>query len=115
MSEDKKNKTSDSGTSSIIRYIVGFALCLSILGASSAIAIHFWFNQTDTERRTPPTKIPLVDGITLKPTDFVIELPSQGRVQARAISRIKTEVTGRILSIEPPYNEGGFLKQGQKL
>tara|TARA_Y100000589_G_scaffold311277_1_gene330501 strand:- start:3761 stop:5281 length:1521 start_codon:yes stop_codon:yes gene_type:complete len=115
MSEDKKNKTSDSGKTSMMRYLVGVGLCLGIIGISSAVAAYFWFNQTDTEKRTPPPKIPLVEGITLKPTDFVIELPSQGRVQARAISSINPEVTGRILSIEPAFKEGGFFKPGQKL
>ena len=115
MSEDKKNKRSDSGKTSMIRYLVGVGLCLGIIGISSAVAAYFWFNQTDTEKRTPPPKIPLVEGITLKPTNFVIELPSQGRVQARAISSINPEVTGRILSIEPAFKEGGFFKPGQKL
>ena len=97
------------------RSAVGAILCVTILASSAKTAKYFVDNQKDTERRTPPPKTSLVEGITLQPTDFVIELPSQGRVQARAISSINPEVTGRILSIEPAFKEGGFFKPGQKL
>ena len=114
MSEDHNTSKSEAD-SKRARYITGFLLCVVILGTSSWAARYFWLNQEETEKRTPPPKIPLVSGVTLHPTNFTIHLPSQGRVQARAVTSINPEVSGRIISIEPIFKEGGFFKPGQKL
>ena len=115
MSEYEKIKDSSPNTSQSKRYLVGFAICAIILGASSSIARYYWLNQEEAEKRTPPPTIPLVDGIRLQATNFTVHLPSQGRVQARAVTSINPEVSGRIISIEPDFKEGGFFKPGQKL
>jgi len=115
MSEYEKTKDSSPNPSQSKRYLVGFAICTIILGASSSIARYYWLNQEEAEKRTPPPNIPLVDGIRLQATNFTVHLPSQGRVQARAVTSINPEVSGRIISIEPAFKEGGFFKPGQKL
>ena len=115
MSEYEKTKDSSPNPSQSKRYLVGFAICAIILGASSSIARYYWLNQEEAEKRTPPPTIPLVDGIRLQATNFTVHLPSQGRVQARAVTSINPEVSGRIISIEPDFKEGGFFKPGQKL
>ena len=115
MSEYEKTKDSSPTPSQSKRYLVGFAICAIILGASSSIARYYWLNQEEAEKRTPPPTIPLVDGIRLQATNFTVHLPSQGRVQARAVTSINPEVSGRIISIEPDFKEGGFFKPGQKL
>ncbi len=97
------------------RYLVGFIVCALMLGGSYSVARYFWLNQEETERRTPPPKIPLVQGVRLHATNFPIHLPSQGRVQARALTSISPEVAGRIVSIESIFKEGGFFQPGQKL
>ena len=115
MSKDPNTSKPESGTPPTVRYMTGFLMCVIILGTSSWAARYFWLNQEEAEKRTPPPKIPLVSGVTLYPTNFTIHLPSQGRVQARAVTSINPEVSGRIVSIEPIFKEGGFFKPGQKL
>ena len=95
------------------RLLVGAILITLILGGSSWTARYFWLNQKEAERRIPPSTIPSVNGIRLQATNFTLHLPSQGRVQARALTSINPEISGRIISIEPIFKEGGFFQPGQ--
>ena len=97
------------------RVVTGLLVGLLVLGGSAFAAYYFWTNQEEAERRPKRTNIPSVQGVRLQPTNFTIHLPSQGRVQARAISSINPEVAGRVISIEPAFKEGGFFTPGQKL
>jgi len=97
------------------RIVTGLVIGLLILGGSAYGAYYFWTNQKEAERRPKRTNIPSVQGVRLQPTNFTIHLPSQGRVQARALSSINPEVAGRVISIEPAFKEGGFFTPGQKL
>ncbi len=109
------NYVEESNQTSSKRFLVGFILITLILGGSSWTARYFWLNQKEAERRIPPSTIPSVNGIRLQATNFTLHLPSQGRVQARAVTSINPEVSGRIISIEPIFKEGGFFQPGQKL
>ena len=103
------------GNNRMSRALAGFAIGLSILGGSAYAAIYFWTHQEEAQRSTPPRKVTTAQGIRLQATNFTIHLPSQGRVQARAQSSIIPEVSGRIISIEPSFKEGGFFQPGQRL
>ena len=111
--EGLSRQTNDKGGGA--RVIAGLFIGLLVLGGSAFTAYYFWTNQEEAERRPQLPKIPLVQGIRLQPTNFTIHLPSQGRVQARALSSINPEVAGRVISIEPAFKEGGFFTPGQKL
>ena len=122
MSKDgKKSGNLKGGVSSaptstpMARHLVGFAISTALLATSFCVALFFGLNQKEAERHTPPPNIPSVNGIRLQATNFTIHLPSQGRVQARALTSINPEVSGRIISIEPSFKEGGFFQPGQKL
>ena len=97
------------------RHLVGFAISAVLLATSFCVALFLGLNQKETKRHTPPRNIPSVNGIRLQVTNFTIHLPSQGRVQARALTSINPEVSGRIISVEPSFKEGGFFQPGQKL
>jgi multidrug efflux pump subunit AcrA (membrane-fusion protein) len=109
------SNTETKPESSTPRILTGIGLGVMILTGSSSLAWYFLKNQPETERRNPPRKVTIVNTVTIKPQDFEIHLPSQGRVQARAVTTISPEVTGRVVSIEPSFQEGGFFSPGQKL
>ncbi len=111
-----KGGVSSAPTSTpMARHLVGFAISTVLLVTSFCVALFFGLNQKETKRHTPPPNIPSVNGIRVQATNFTIHLPSQGRVQARALTSINPEVSGRIISIEPSFKEGGFFQPGQKL
>ena len=122
MSEDGKKSgnvkggiSSTTTTTPMTRHLFGFAISIVLLATSFCVALFFCLNQKEAKRHTPPPNIPSVNGVRLQATNFIIHLPSQGRVQARALTSINPEVSGRIISIEPSFKEGGFFQPGQKL
>ena len=101
--------------SSAARIATGIALSVVILLGSGLLARYFLNTEPEAERREAPPKVTVVNTLQVQPQDFVIHLPSQGRVQARAVTSISPEVAGRVISIEPSFQEGGFFSPGQKL
>lgn len=112
---DSKSTTETQPKSNVPRVLAGVALSIVVLAGSVGLASYFLNNQPEAERREPPRKVTVVNTVVVQPEDFVIHLPSQGRVQARATTGISPEVAGRVISIEPNFKEGGFFSPGQKL
>ena len=112
---DVTKEKNDPPASTVQRVAVALGVCIIILGGSAAIANYFMANQEEAQRRTPPRVPPLVTALRVQTEQFTIHLPSQGRVQARAVTTISPEVAGRVQSLEPVFKEGGFFTPGQKL
>ena len=108
---DQKSKPNSSAA----RIATGIVLSVAILLGSGLLASYFLKTQPEAERREAPSKVTIVNTLEVQPQDFVIHLPSQGRVQARAVTEISPEVAGRVITIEPSFQEGGFFSPGQKL
>jgi len=115
MNDDADQPDPSPSDSQAPRAIVGVILGLAILGGSSFAAYYFWTHQQEAKRSKPPRQVTTAQGIRLQATNFTIHLPSQGRVQARARSSVIPEVSGKIISIEKIFMEGGFFKSGEKL
>ena len=98
-----------------VSFVSSVILSYGILGVAAFTAQYYWTHQKEAKRQTPPRKATSAQGIRLQATNFTIQLPSQGRVQARAQSSIIPEVAGRIVSIDPVFKEGGFFKPSQIL
>jgi RND family efflux transporter MFP subunit len=67
------------------------------------------------ESRRPPPAITRVEILTAQKTDFVINIQSQGTVQARTESTLASEVSGRIVQVAPGFRAGGFFEEGDVL
>ncbi len=97
------------------RTLVGALVGGGILAGSFLAAQYFWTHQEEAERKKPKRQVTVVQAIRLQPQSYVIKIPSQGRVRARAQSSIVPEVSGRIISIEQVFREGGFFQPEQVL
>ena len=97
------------------RTLVGALVGGGILAGSFFAAQYFWTHQEEAERKKPKRQVTVVQAIRLQPQSFVIKVPSQGRVRARAQSSIIPEISGRIISIEQVFREGGFFQPEQVL
>jgi multidrug efflux system membrane fusion protein len=97
------------------RTLVGALVGGGILAGSFLAAQFFWTHQEEAERKKPKRQVTVVQAIRLQPQSFVIKVPSQGRVRARAQSSIIPEISGRIISIEQVFREGGFFQPEQVL
>jgi len=109
------NPTRNERSRKIIRKLVGVLVGGSILAGSFFAAQYFWTHQEEAERKKAKRQVTVVQAIRLQPQSFVIKVPSQGRVRARAQSSIIPEISGRIISIEQVFREGGFFQPEQVL
>jgi len=120
MSEAEKLSETESGETppprdGMARTLVGALVGGGILAGSFFAAQYFWTHQEEAERKKPKRQVTVVQALRLQPQSFAIKVPSQGRVRARAQSSIVPEVSGRIISIEQVFREGGFFQPEQVL
>ena len=120
MSEAEKLSETESEETPPPRYgmartLVGVLVGGGILAGSFLAAQYFWTHQEEAERKKPKRQVTVVQALRLQPQSFVIKVPSQGRVRARAQSSIIPEISGRIISIEQVFREGGFFQPEQVL
>ena len=69
----------------------------------------------EAESRRPPPAIMRVEILTARKTEFVINIRSQGTVQARTESTLASEVSGRIIRVAPAFRAGGFFEKDDVL
>ncbi|MDC0144070.1 hypothetical protein OAK45_06030 [Verrucomicrobia bacterium] len=120
MSEAKKLSETESEETppprdGMARKLVGALVGGGILAGSFFAAQYFWTHQEEAERKKPKRQVTVVQALRLQPQSFAIKIPSQGRVRARAQSSIIPEISGRIISIEQVFREGGFFQPEQVL
>jgi multidrug efflux system membrane fusion protein len=69
----------------------------------------------EPKRFTPPSVIPVVEIVRVQPQAYTVILESQGTVQPRTESTLIPEVSGRVITIEDHFREGGFFEAGELL
>jgi RND family efflux transporter MFP subunit len=58
---------------------------------------------------------PLVDVLTLEPTEVQFRVASQGTVRPRTETVLSAEISGAIVSISPKFIAGGVFRKGEEL
>ena len=95
--------------------ILRILLPLVVLGGAGFLA--YWIISTKPEPRqrnfTPGAT--QVEVFVLKPSNYQVELETQGTVRARTESTLIPEVRGRILEIGANFREGAFFEEGDVL
>lgn len=69
----------------------------------------------DPEREDPEQPVPGVEVITAERRTVPVAIKSQGTVQAETASQLTAEVAGRIISVSPNFEAGGFFEEGEVL
>ena len=82
-----------------------------------AAAVAFYMNSTAPKaRRTPPVReAPLVDILTVRHASERVTIHAMGSVIPDREIKLKSQVAGDVVKINPRFTEGGFLKAGEEI
>jgi RND family efflux transporter MFP subunit len=95
----------------LLRLLV--ALLIIAVGVAGA---NYLTKSAPKTRKRPPVKwIPMVQVATLQPTRHQVVVTAMGTVIPARQIVLKSRVSGQVLSINPEFTEGGFLKKGEKV
>ena len=81
----------------------------------------FMLLQFMSAMKTEPAKVPekpsgfLVETAQVEPTSVTIQVSSQGTLQPKRQINLTSEITGRVLSMNPAFTAGGMFQQGEVL
>ncbi len=86
-----------------------------IIGAASMITWGAIKLKPEAETRVPEPVLPRVQVIPVQPETIHLQVQSQGTVQARTVTTLKSEVSGRIEYVAPQFRPGAFFEEGTVL
>lgn len=88
-------------------------LILIVLGGTASLVLK---NPPEVKKR-PDDAMPAmtVETVRLSPQEYRVMLESYGTVKPRVQSMLVSQVSGKIVSINPNLREGGFFKEGDVL
>ncbi len=90
-------------------------LPLVILGISGGAAWWIYITKPEPRQRNFNPGATEVEVFGLQPSNYRVELETQGTVRARTESTLIPEVRGRILEISPNFRDGAFFEKGDML
>ncbi len=85
------------------------------------IAVVFLLMSVMGGMKTEPAKVPekpqgfLVETATLQPTDLILAIDSQGTLQPKRQIALLSEISGRVVSLNPAFTVGGVFEVGEVL
>lgn len=92
----------------------GFKIFLCLVIVSAGLITATYFNKTSPKaRKRPPSKIvPIVTVIPLHPATHQVIVTAMGTVVPSREIKLKTRVSGEIVSVHPEFRLGGFINKG---
>lgn len=90
-------------------------LPVAVLVAGVAITVVVVSSKPEPEHATPTPLAPPVEFLVAAPESVQLTISSQGTVQPRTQTTLTAEVSGRIVSISPRFEPGGFFEKGETL
>jgi membrane fusion protein, multidrug efflux system len=95
--------------------LIRIVLPLAVLSACVWGAV--WLVRNPPKPMTMDVKPVLIQvkGSVLKKTSFPVVVHSQGMAQPQTQSTLVPEVSGKVVSVSPQFDEGGFFKKGELL
>ncbi len=100
-------------SSSRIAIKVIFAVCI-ILITLGVIFVAVMF-KPEAEKKELTQVLPAVEVLTAKREDIPVVLPSQGLVEAKRVTQLASEVSGKVTEVSPKFHAGGEFKEGEML
>lgn len=86
-----------------------------VLAVCGGIGLKIFRSQEEAPRFNAPPAVLTVEARRLAPTNYTVQVHSQGTVSPRTESTLIPEVSGRITDIAPAFRNGGFFETGDLL
>ncbi len=90
-------------------------LPLLILLLGAAVIWYLMSTRPEVKRHPKKHRTPVVEVVTLQPTDYPIRIASQGTVEPHTQTTLVAEVRGKVTSIADGFRAGGFFDRGDVL
>ncbi len=90
-------------------------LVLAVLVVTAIVCYFVVALKPEPERTEPEPLSPPVEYLVAAPEAVQLSVKSQGTVQPRTRTTLTAEVAGRIVSVSPDFEPGGFFDKGQTL
>ena len=71
--------------------------------------------RTPPEKQPPKPVIPRVKVVAMEATNIPVYITANGTVRARTTTQLTSQVSGRIVSVNPQFLEGGFFRENEVL
>ncbi len=95
--------------------ILRVLLPVAIIGACGYGAWWLVTNPPKPSMAEAPATLIQVKARVLQPTEHQVWVRTQGNAQPRTRSTLLPEVTAKVISVAPSFDEGGFFKKGDEL
>jgi len=93
----------------------GFLVASAILVGSAGLAVFMVSQRPEPERVAPPSQVPFATTAPAQAGEGAIPVFGAGTVRPRAEIDISAEVSGKVVWVEPAFQSGGRVRQGQVL
>jgi RND family efflux transporter MFP subunit len=88
---------------------------LAVLAVAAAIAIAMVKSRSELPRREQPAMLPVVETVVVEPGPVPVTIQSRGIVTPRRNIELVTEVSGRVIWVDPGFLQGEEVTEGQLL
>jgi multidrug efflux pump subunit AcrA (membrane-fusion protein) len=107
-------ETGSAAVRLIVRVVTGLVV-LAVLGAAGAVSVYWMRNKPTAHRRRPESQAALVEveAVTFRPMTVVIQ--AMGTVVPAKTIQLSSEVSGRVIEVDPEFVPGGSFKAGQAI
>ena len=93
----------------------GWLVAGAILVGASGLAVFLVSQRPEPERRPPPSQTPFAVTAPVRAGEGAIPVFGAGTVRPRAEIDIAAEVSGKVVWVDPAFQSGGQLREGQVL
>jgi RND family efflux transporter MFP subunit len=116
---EKETDRIDGGTTSLTslkgRRLLNLLLSFLIIAAGLVVATYITRKAPKAQRRPPAKIIPVVEVQVVQPGDHRVTVPAMGTVVPAREVVLKSQVSGRVVSIHPEFIEGGYITEGAEV
>lgn len=93
----------------------GWLVAGAILVGASGLAVFLVSQRPEPERRPPPSRVPFAITAPARAGEGAIPVFGAGTVRARAEIDVAAEVSGKVVWVDPAFESGGRVREGQVL
>ena len=95
--------------------VTGFLVAAAILVGATGLAVFMVSQRPEPERIPPPSQVPFAITAPARAGEGAIPVFGAGTVRPRAEIDIAAEVSGKVVWVDPAFQSGGRVREGQVL